>query len=558
VRLTLLHDLPLVDHYFHAGGRPAAGDTPKGAGRSAEQPAGPVPRRARLRVLAAVTTVTGLVGLDATVVSVALPAIRNDLGGGSATIEWVASVYVLTFAVTLLPAGRLVDRVGAGRCFVAGAVLYAGSALLGAVSLAPWMLILGRGLQGVGAGIVGPAGLVMVTRAYGAERRGYAIGLMGTILGVFAAVGPLVGGTFTDTVGWRAIFVVHAVLALGAAALAVGTTRSGDGSADVSLRGHAVALLAGIVFGVQICIVEGHRVGWPVLATFGALAVACALGLRRVEAGRTDKVLDFSLLRLPPVAASAISRSVVSFAFFGNLFYLTLFLQSSAGYSAFQTGLILLPSSIAGVLASPFVGKVVDKTGPTSVMTIGVTLCAAGLFALVLVDASSSIALHLVPALLLNGLGYAMVSVSAKSAPLAAVSDDLQGRVSSLVSFISRLASGFGVTFATGVFHVLSDHGIRRALDDEGLETNTSTLRFVDQHLGVDDLASRLDRGDVRTAGFATVGQAVRTVDHAFTWTYAATMVVLGSVVAAGAVAIVVLSRRDGRPEVPRSPGAPH
>ena len=541
VRLTLLHDLPLVDHYFHPSGRHGStGRLVPFAGRDAE---GDARRRARLRVLAAVTTVTGLIGLDSTVVSVALPAIRDDLGGGAATIEWVASVYVLTFAVTLLPAGRLVDRAGAGRTFVAGTAVYVGAALLGAVALAPWMLILGRGLQGVGAGIVSPAGLLLLTRAYGAERRGFAIGLMGMILGVFSAVGPLVGGTFTDTVGWRAIFVVHALLATAAAVLVKDALRQGSRSRDVDLRLPAVLLLAGVVLGIQICIIEGNRVGWPVFAAFGTLALVCALALRRAERGRTDRVIDFSLLRLPPVAASAISRSVVSFAFFGNLFYLTLYLQSSAGYSAFQTGLILLPSSVAGVLASPFVGKVVDRTGPTSVMAVGVSFCSAGLFALVLIDASSSVGIHLVPGLLLNGLGYAMVSVSAKSAPLAAVPDDLQGRVSALVSFVARVASGFGVTFATGVFHALSDHGIRRTLDGERIPVRKNTIGFVDRYLGVDDLSSHLDSDDVRSAGFASVGQAATTVDHAFTWIFSATLVVLGTIVAAGAVAIVLLSR---------------
>jgi MFS transporter, DHA2 family, methylenomycin A resistance protein len=541
VRLTLLHDLPLVDHYFHPSGRHGSTELALDAGRATEGDAG---LRARLRVLAAVTTVTGLIGLDATVVSVALPAIRDDLGGGSATIEWVASVYVLTFAVTLLPAGRLVDRAGAGRSFLVGSAVYVGAALLGAAAVAPWMLILGRGLQGIGAGIVSPAGLVLLTRAYGAERRGYAIGLMGMILGVFAAVGPLVGGAFTDTIGWRAIFVVHAILALAALLLVRDTVRPRPRSHHVELQLRAVLLLAGVVLGIQICIIEGHRIGWPVVAAFGTLALVCALALRRVERRSSDRVVDFSLLRLPPVAASAISRSVVSFAFYGNLFYLTLFLQASAGYSAFQTGLILLPSSVGGVLASPFVGRVVDRTGPVSVMTAGVTFCSAGLFALVLIDANSSVALHLVPALLLNGLGYAMVSVSAKTAPLAAVSDDLQGRVSSLVSFVSRIAAGFGVTFATGVFHVLSDRGIKRALDDQRLPARADTVGFVDKYLGVDDLVSHLDRDDVRAAGFSTVSQAATTVDHAFAWIFAATMVVLGSIVAAGGVAIVILVRR--------------
>lgn len=551
MRLTLLHDLPLVDHYFHPAAPSAPAESVALRAHRLGRARGAGPRRARVTVLLAVTTVSGLVGLDSTVISVALPAIRNDLGGGSATIEWVASSYALTYAVTLLLAGRLVDRIGAGRTFLTGTGVYVASALLGAVAVWPWMLIAGRGIQGIGAGIVSPAGLVLVTRAFGAERRGFAIGLMGMIIGAFAAVGPLVGGTLTDTVGWRAIFVTHAALAIVAAGLVTRTVPREPGSGAVELRLRPVLLLAAVVLAVQICIIEGHRVGWPVLVGFGIVAVSAALALRRVEHGRADKVVDFSLLRLPPVAASAISKSVVSFAFFGNLFYLTLFLQASAGYSAFETGVILLPSSVAGVLASPLVGRVVDRVGPTRVMAAGVAIVSAGLFALVLIDAGSSIALHLAPALLLNGIGFAAVSVSAKTAPLDAVPGDLHGRVTSLVSFVSHVASGFGVTFATGVFHVLSDTGIERALDHERISAKAGTIGFVDRYLGADDLTSQLHLDDVRGAGFATVEQAATTVDHAFAWTYAATMVVLGTIVAAGAVAIVVILRRAGPADVP-------
>jgi MFS transporter, DHA2 family, methylenomycin A resistance protein len=553
VRLTLLHDLPFVDHYFHPSGRYGLTETPLGVDATGE--ARSPSERKRWIVLGAMATVSGLIALDSTVISVALPAIRDDLGGGSATIEWVASIYVLTYAITLLPAGRLVDRFGPGRMFVAGTAVYVAAAFLGAAAVWPWMLILGRALQGVGAGIVSPAGLVLVTRAFGEERRGYAIGMIGMLVGVFAAAGPIVGGAFTDTIGWRAIFVAHGTLAAVAALFVLRTVRSERRSAAVELRLRSVLLLSGVVLGVQICVIEGNRVGWPVAAGFAAVAACSGFALWRRERGSSDKVLDFSLLRRPPVAASAISRSVTSFAFFGNLFYLTLFLEASAGYSAFQTGLILLPSSVAGVLASPFVGRIVDRTGPNGVMAAGVAIVAAGMFALVLIDSNSSVAFHLVPSLLLNGIGYAMVSVSAKTAPLAAVSADLHGRVTSLVSFISRLAAGLGVTFATAVFHAFSDPGISQALGDHQVPSTPRAIGFVREYLGVGDLSSHLRRGNVRTAGFDTVAQAATTVDDAFSWIFTATMIVVALIVVAGAVTIVALAR-DRKPAPGQPPAA--
>jgi EmrB/QacA subfamily drug resistance transporter len=542
--LTLLHDLPLVDHYFHPSGRVGLTETPVApeAGES-----GALVERRRWLLLVASTTVAGLIALETTVISVALPSIRDDLGGGSATIEWVASIYLLTYAVSLLPSGRLVDRFGGGRIFVAGTAVYVGAALLGAVAEWPWMLIVGRGMQGVGAGMVSPAGLVLVTHAFGREHRGYAVGLIAMIVGFFSAVGPIVGGAFTDTIGWRAIFVVHALLAAVAAALVLHTLREERTSRAVELRLRSVLLLSGVVLGLQVCIIEGGRIGWPVAVALAILAALSGVALWRIERGSADKVLDFSLLRLPPVAASAISRSVVSFAFFGNLFYLTLFLESAAGYSAFETGLILLPSSIAGVLASPFVGRLVDRAGENSIMLGGVALAAVGLFALVLVNAGSSVVFHLTPALLLNGIGFSMVSVAAKTAPLAAVSEDLHGRVSSLVSFISRVASGLAVTFATAVFHAFTDPGIDQALDDQHVASTPGAIGFVDEYLGVSDLPSHLHREAVRAAGFDDVAQAVQTVDDAFSWTFAATTIVLAAIVVVGALAIVALTRSPGR-----------
>lgn len=540
MRLTLLHDLPLVEHYFHPSGRRGLADAHPSTGEAPDR----VSRRTRGILIGSTATVTGLFALDSTVISVALPAIQDDLGGGSSTIEWVSSVYLLTYAVALLPAGRMVDRFGARRMFLAGAAVYVAAAFLGALSVEPWMLILGRGAQGIAAGMVSPAVLVLVTHAFGAERRGWAIGLLGMLLGLFSASGPLVGGIFTDTVGWQAIFVAHGVLAGGAALLVARAVAAERVTSSVALRLGATLAVAGVVLGVQVSIIEGRRFGWEVGVVFVAIAIASAILLWRLERGRADRVVDFAMLRIPTVTASAISRSVVSFSFYGNLFYLTLFLEGSAGYTAFETGLILLPSSLAGVAASPLVGKAVDRAGPGSVMALGTAVAAAGLFAIALVDNDSSVAFHLAPAMALNGLGYAMVSVSAKSAPLGVVPDAEHGRVTALVSFVSRIASGFGVTFATGVFHLLSEEGVTRALGDRRLSAGSGTIEFVRGCLGVSELRSHLREADVQRAGLSDVPTAAATIDAAFAWIFSATLVVLAAIVLAGTVTIGVLLLR--------------
>ena len=411
------------------------------------------------------------------------------------------------------------------------------------------ILIVARGVQGVGSGIISPAAIVLVTGVFGARRRGTAIGLMSTVLAGASALGPVVGGGLTDTVGWRAVFVIHAVMACIGAGFALRAPKVPRSGGRHSVDGWGTLTWAGVILSFQMAVLHWGSVG-PI-GGVTLLGVSCLFGfaLYRIEHGRDEPLMDLSLLKIPAVAAATTAKTVVSFAFFGSLYYFTLFLQPDAGYTSFQTGLILLPSSIVGVLVSPVVGKLVDRLGSRIMLGLGTAIIALGLFFLAVVHETSSVVFRVMPALALNGLGYAMVSVSAKTAPLGAVAKDLQGRVTSLVSVVSKAPSGFGVTVATGFFNVFTSSGISNGMSDYSLSAWDTTRSFIRANLGSSDVRSNVTASDATAAGSSGVDEAVEVIGDSFAFSMSLTMATLGLLVLVGAGVIMMLLRRSRRQE---------
>lgn len=524
-------ELDAVDHFLH-----------RDPGR---QQAATLSGRVRRRTLIAVTLIMAASGLDSTVISVALPTIRNDLGGGVGALQWISSVYLLALAITLVPAGRLSDAIGPRTVFRAGVIIYLVSCLIAAVAPDSWVLILGRAGQGIGAGAVGPAAVVLIDRAYGPDRIGRAFAALAMLLAISSALGPVVGGTLTDTVGWRWIFVIHGVIALAALALSPSVVAP-EGSGDpTGLSSRSILALALIIIGIQVALIQGGAHDWLWLVPPLIVAALAGLYLRHRERTSARPMLDMQLLRRTPVLATVICRVATMFAFYGNIFYLTLFLQSSAGYSAAQTGLILLPSSVIGIAAAPITGRLVDRYGPNPVLVAGTLATGASLFVLAFVHETSSVAWHIGPGLTLNGIGYSLASVSTRTAPLKAVPEAQHGSVTALVSVLSKMAGGFGITFATGLFNVLLNPAIGRAMSLFNVADRDPIRDFIVEHIGTHDLPRVIDPQAVAQAGFHSVEEALGVIDKSFALTYSLLVGILGALVMLSALGIWILLRRS-------------
>lgn len=236
-----------------------------------------------------------------------------------------------------------------------------------------------------------------------------------------------------------------------------------------------------------------------------------------------------------------LATSIVSFAFFGNLFYLVLYLEAVGGFSPLEAGAILLPGSMIGIAASPFVGRVVDRWHPRWLLPVGLALVAAALFLLSALDSESSIFLHVLPGLILNGFGYSMVSIPAKVAAVNAVSQDRVGRVASLVSVSGKLSAGLGVAASSAIFHGFSAGNVQQSLEQRATTVGNAFFdRLVDSCLGLVNLRPHLEHliGAVGGPGSPPVPLLEQVLDEAFFMTLGNTYTV-GAAVTLAVTAVV-------------------
>jgi EmrB/QacA subfamily drug resistance transporter len=396
---------------------------------------------------------SAVVAVDATVVNVALPRIADDLGGGLAGQQWVANGYLLTLASLILVSGSLADIYGERRVFALGAIGFGAASLLCALAPSVELLVLARGLQGVAGALLTPASLAIIVAVFPEHERGAAIGSWTAWGGIGYLAGPLIGGQLVDSVSWRWVFAINVPLVLITLVLArryVPAARDGGeprGRLDAIGALLCALGLAGLSFGL----IEQPVLGWadplvtvPLVA--GVLVFAAfVLFERRTPAPMLPMELfgrrNFSV------------ANVETFAMYGGIavqgFFLTLFLQQVAGFSALEAGSAgLVPTAVIFLLSRRF-GALADRHGPRWFMTVGPLLVAAGFFALLRLDADTSYAADLVPALLVYGLGLA-VTVSPLTATVLADADERDAGIASAVNNAIARTAGLLATAAVG------------------------------------------------------------------------------------------------------------
>jgi EmrB/QacA subfamily drug resistance transporter len=308
-----------------------------------------------------------IVGLDITVVNVALPSIGHELHGGISALQWTVDAYTVVMASLLMFAGSTADRLGRKRVFVTGLSVFSAGSLLCSLAPSVGFLIGFRALQAVGASMLNPVAMSIVTNTFTDQReRAQAVGIWGAVFGISMALGPIVGGALVSAVGWRSIFWIN--LPVGLAAIALTLRYVPESKAPRPRRfdpvGQAavMVLLATLTFGI----IEAPVRGWSsplILSAFSAAAAALVL-LLLYEPRRHEPLIDLRFFRSIPFAA-AIATSLAAFAAFGGFLFLnTLYLQQARGLSPFQAGVYTVPAALMIVVASPLSGRVVGRRGP--------------------------------------------------------------------------------------------------------------------------------------------------------------------------------------------------
>ena len=394
-----------------------------------------------------------IVSMDATIVNVAIPAIRADLDASSSQLQWVIDVYTLVLASLLMLAGAAGDRLGRRRVFQIGLTVFAFGSLL--CSLAPnvELLIAARFVQAIGGSMMNPVALSIISQIFtGRVERARALGVWGAVVGIAMALGPTVGGLLIEYVSWRSVFWINLPICAAAIALTaifVPETKSSTmRTLDPVGQGLAVLFLFGIVF----ALIEGPGLGWtnPAVIGIAVAALAALAAFLRWESRRRDPFIDLRFFRSIPFAAATVT-AISAFAAWGAfLFMMSLYLQAERHYSAMQTGLIYLPIAIGALVFSPLSGRLVGRYGARpSLVTAGIFITAASVL-LTFLTATTPV-WQLVVLFTVFGVGFSMVNAPITNAAVSGMPLDRAGAASAVTSTSRQVGVSIGVALCGSV-----------------------------------------------------------------------------------------------------------
>jgi EmrB/QacA subfamily drug resistance transporter len=397
--------------------------------------------------LGAVAVGLFMIMLDNTVVNVALPSIRQDLDISLAGLEWVVNAYALTFGVLLLTGGKLADMLGRRRIFVAGLVVFTLSSLACGLATGPEMLIAARTAQGVGAAMMNPATLSIITATFPPRQRGMAIGIWAGVSALALAVGPLVGGILTEKLSWSWIFYVNLpVGVLGVVAARLFIVESRDTSREQRLDTPGLVTSALALFALTYGLVETNEHAWGsarVLTLFAVAAVSLLLFVL-LEQRQRAPMLDLSVFRSATFTGANTVMLLLGLAMFGTFFYNSLFIQGVLGYGAIKTGATFLPMTLLIMLVAPAAGRLSDRVGPRPLMSTGMLLLTASLLLFATLDASSTF-WNILPGLLVGGVGMAITMAPTTAAAMSAVDVDKAGVGSGVINSMRQVGGSLGI-----------------------------------------------------------------------------------------------------------------
>jgi EmrB/QacA subfamily drug resistance transporter len=389
--------------------------------------------------LLVVCLATGVLLLNVSAPSVALPAVGHALGAELSVIQWVVSGYSLALAATLLTAGTLADLVGRRRMFLGGLAAFAAASVLCAAAPSALVLIAGRAVQGLAGAVLLSSSLALLAQAFTGPSRAGALGVWGATVAAAFAVGPLEGGLLTESLGWRAIFALDAAVALACLPVALRHLReSQDPDAErVDWRGTATLSL-GLFCGV-FALTRGDVLGWGsgvILASAAGAAVLLAAFVA-VERGQREPMLDLRLFAIPTFTGASVVVMVLAASTFGPFLYLTLFLLDAAGASPTAVGLQLLPLSALG-------GRAAGVLPVRAALPAGQLLCAAGLLAMRGLEVTSPWTVML-PGLLVMGVGIGLSNPAVTYAALGVVPATRSGMASGVSNTFRQVGIAIGI-----------------------------------------------------------------------------------------------------------------
>ena len=418
--------------------------------------------RRRWIALAVIVTAQFMVVLDISIVNVALPSIKTDLHFSQESLQWVITAYSIFFGGFLLLGGRLADLLGRRRLFMAGLLVFTVSSLLDGLAWSEGSLIAFRGLQGLGAAMMSPAALSILTTTFEEGReRNRALGIWGAVAGSGGAVGVLLGGVLTSAFSWPWIFYVN--VPVGAAVIAVSPWLLRESRADLPSRSFDIAGAATITGGLMLLVYGMTRAtqhGSGTSATIALLAASAALvaSFFVIESRTKAPLLPLRILRLRTLAGSNLSALIATSAVFSQFFLLTLYMQQVLHYSALKTGVAYIGLTVTTIGLSAVAQGLVTRLGVRRVLPVGLALSTVALVLFARLPVHGHYFWNLFPGFIVSGLGLAFVFIPMSIGALTGVRPADAGIASGLINTSQQIGGAIGVAAATTIATTFTNH----------------------------------------------------------------------------------------------------
>ena len=403
--------------------------------------------REKVIILLTMCFALAMVMLDNTVVNVALPTISHKLGAGVSGLQWIVDGYVLAFASLLLTGGILGDRYGRKKMFLSGLAVFTLASLACGLSQNTGQLIAFRAIQGIGAALLMPGTLSIITVTFPAQERARAIGLWAGVSGLALALGPTVGGLMVEHLGWQSVFYLNVPIGVVAFFTATRTVRESVSEVARKLDIPGLFLGTAALFSATYGLIEANQLGWgdPVIVSalvlFGVLGVAFLAW----ELRNPDAMMPLRFFRIPSFSAGNAVAFSISLGMFAAFFFLSLYMQLIHGYTAFQAGIRFLPLTLAIIATAPNAGRFAQKHGSRAPMTYGLLLAGGGLLALGLWLKADTSYWLLIPVFIIMGHGMGATMAPMTAAVMNAVGPQRAGLGSAMTNTSREVGGVFGI-----------------------------------------------------------------------------------------------------------------
>jgi len=405
-------------------------------------------QRRKWLALALLCVVQFMVVLDIAIVNVALPSIKIDLGFSQSDLQWVISAYALVFGGFLLLGGRAADMLGRRRLFLGGLVVFTVASLLAGLAWSETSLIAARAFQGLGAAIIAPAALSILSTTFSEGReRNIALGAWGAVGGFGAVAGVLLGGVLTDALSWEWIFFVNVPVGLAALVVAPFLLQESRDAAGKKFDLPGAVLVTSGLSSVVYAITRAGQDGWLAAETLAVFALSAALlvGFVVWEQRHPDPLMRFGILRIRTVSGANVAGFIMGTAMFSMFLMLTLYMQQVLGYSAMKTGVAYLAVAGTAIVWSAVAAQLVTRVGVKPVLVVGMGMLTAGLVYFTQVSVGGSYLGDLLPGFLMIGVGIGFSFVPISIAALAGIQPSEAGLASGLINTSQQIGGALGI-----------------------------------------------------------------------------------------------------------------